>query len=114
MDKCPQKYSDCVALPEELDQTSSPKQSHETHVDEIFLQKKKWEIFNLGFFNFNIKKETYCKFHHEGVHDASNHRDVVEGVPGVFEITLATTREREIISVTFKKWGTSFQPQSDL
>lgn len=33
---------------------------------------------------------TYPELDHEGVHDAADHRDEVENVPGVFEEVLAT------------------------
>ena len=31
---------------------------------------------------------TYSKLNHQSVHDASNHGDQIENVPGVFEVTL--------------------------
>jgi hypothetical protein len=36
----------------------------------------------------DVLKKTYCKFHHESVHDAAHHCDEIKCIPGVFKVAL--------------------------
>ena len=56
LDECEQEDPDADASPEQLDKSCSPKETKEPHIDQLS-----------------------C------VHDATNHRDKIEGVPGVLQ-----------------------------
>ena len=56
LDECEQEDPDADTSPEQLDKSGSPKETKEPHIDQLS-----------------------C------VHDATNHRDEIEGVPGVLQ-----------------------------
>jgi hypothetical protein len=48
-----------------------------------------------------LQKKTYCKFHHESVHDAAHHCDEIKCIPGVFKVALG---ERKYIKGLIKRF----------
>ena len=70
-------------------------------IDVENLQRGKTEKYLRMKISRGLQKKTYCKFHHESVHDAAHHCDEIKCIPGVFKVALG---ERKYILKASKEF----------